>query len=61
MSVLLDFTEEKKIFLSGKQFVDQVDNSQAAIISYVGRELAGYSSEGNGSIQEGGENGKLIS
>lgn len=26
MSVLLDFTEEKKIFLSGKQFVDQVDN-----------------------------------
>lgn len=62
MSVLLDFTEEKKIFLSGKQFVDQVDNrSQAAIISYGGRELAGYSSEGNGSIQEGGENGKLIS
>lgn len=62
MSVLLDYTEEKKILLSGKQFVDQVDNrSQAAIISYGGGELAGYSSEGNSSIQERGENKKLIS
>lgn len=62
MSVLLDYMEEKKILLSGKQFVDQVDNrSQAAIISYGGGALAGYSSEGNSSIQERGENGKLIS
>lgn len=61
MSVLLDYTEEKKILLSGKQFVDQVDNrSQTAIISYGGGELAGYSSEGN-STEERGENGKLIS
>lgn len=46
MSVLLDYMEEKKILLSGKQFVDQVDNrSQAAIISYGGGALAGYSSE----------------